>query len=188
MIALCTTTKTKTARGHQPSGLTRRRRLEQATSARTDSKPRPRLAIVLSLADHIRLGHVVEFTFGQVLHLPYRKPAVIEYKAGVARIHSWKDALIEAWQHESVSNADCLDMLVLHRYALPNGALCLANRSGPHKWWSEADLARFLKGVTRKTFRARWRRWEEAGWVESRQPRNPAHRTERWLGKVPDEV
>lgn len=113
-------------------------------------------------------------------------PVVINYRDGTARIYSWKNALVEAWQERTVSDADLRDLMVLHRYALPNGALCLANRTGPHKWWSETNLAGFLR-IDPKTFRARWRVWGSVGWVESHQPPNPKHRTERWLGKAPEE-
>jgi hypothetical protein len=111
-------------------------------------------------------------------------PAVIEYKVSVARILSWQDALVEAWQRGTVSNGDALDLLVLRRYARDNGALCLSNRNDPHGWWTAEQLGQYIR-LSRPTFRARWLRWERAGWVESRKPANRKHPVQRWLGKVP---
>jgi hypothetical protein len=160
--------------------------LGQSTTARTESTS-PRLAPILSMVEALRRGANVVISTGKVFHVPFRAPAVVEYKDSVARIHSWENALVAAWQARTVSNADALDLMVLHRYAESSGALRLANRAGSHGWWTETDLARFLR-ITRKTLRARWQRWEQAGWVESREPNNPNLPLRRWLGKAPVEA
>jgi hypothetical protein len=114
-----------------------------------------------------------------------RLPPVIEYKASVSRILSWSNAVVDAWQRGILSSADALGLLVLRRYARESGALCLANRNDPHGWWTAEQLGEFLC-VSRPTFRARWQRWERAGWVDSREPANRKHPVQRWLGKVPE--
>src|SRR5437867_5821339 len=98
----------------------------------------------------------------------------------LAHVLRWRDAVTRAWQSGCLSDADALHLLVLVQFADRDGRL---KRKGdaPTTWWYEEQLAGFLRMKSPKTFRARWRNWQEAGWVGSNKPRWPILPTERWL-------
>src|SRR5690242_21906390 len=111
-----------------------------------ESKPRHRIGI-LSLLGAVRTASSVRG------RLSFTVQPDIDYKDSVSRVLSWRRALVKAWRAGQVTDADLRDLMVLHDCAQPNGALCLSNRSGAHRWWTEEQLAPRLR-ITAKTFRA----------------------------------
>ncbi len=96
------------------------------------------------------------------------------------QVVGFRRAVAYAWQAGKLSREDLSDLMVLAEYARSDGSLRAAGQWSSSRWWREHQLAGFLR-ITAKTFRARFGRWREAGWVGHSKPENPALPTERWL-------
>ena len=92
----------------------------------------------------------------------------------------FRRAVVHAWQARKLTREDVIDLLVLTEYARSDGSLRAAGQWSSSRWWREHQLARFLR-ITAKTFRSRFKRWRDEGWVGYYEPKNPSLPTERWL-------
>jgi len=95
----------------------------------------------------------------------------LERNKELAHVLRWRRAVVAAWRCGALSDADGMALVALGEHALSDGRLKVDGLT-PTTWWREEQLAGFID-VTRKTFRARWLRWQNGGWVGSARARNP---------------
>ena len=85
-------------------------------------------------------------------------------------LQRFRDCLVRAERAGTLSGGGAFRLMVFWSRAREDGTL-RGRRSGRDGYYDEEQLAQFV-GVTRKTFRLWWKRWESAGWVASSRPKH----------------